>query len=706
MRSGREFVDEYRTALMKLDPSVEAVAVRSALRTIALAELCLHFVSCWLPTEAVEVVPRLMMGYPSLLPISARSDPKILRALCNLRHLAFQFGSRSVWEDACRAYDSMRQTLRCFNVEQGRVIKRSAAPSFVLDLLTSWLERDIPFAEREIRLAQPGDALIRVNGGDTILTYRIPRLRGDIPQCAQHEVTERKRNPPIEIGISELKRLAKDVDAREARSDWPGGQLPPLRLDQRVERLHLENFGKGILTDSKIVLEGAVHLVGMLSSGKSTLSLALTFALARRGKRVLYFVQDTVSGALLVERLRRHGISATVLASFRNREDHIRSLFGESIAPDGPPSLHSLAEIGTGFSSACTLDGWQSGLEVVLGRQEQARWPSFAEKPCHRLLSKRVSRNADNLEQNPEAEDNDETGHVSRSCPFFSLCPSQEQQRQAVTARVVVLTPQAFIYTKPDPFTINKRLTLPELIQFSFDLVIFDEVDAIQRTLDNEFAPRLTIMGSERGAFLPTVSGRSSEELRQRSGLQFNRRTNRRWQSQLSTLWKLIGSVYGLIQNEGEDLKRFYNRGPFTAASVLSQLWLEHERRMDKRLDDRRLQEGLTEVARRARLIRSALGEASREEDFDAIGGGQGGYDGLESGKALLEIARQVLLDDSYEQSVKRVEEFLEGDQLRDFALEDRRETALAILLAVTAELALSCFSWLAAVQPGSATVT
>jgi hypothetical protein len=66
----------------------------------------------------------------------------------------------------------------------------------------------------------------------------------------------------------------------------------------------------------------------MLSSGKSTLVLALLFTLARPeyGKKILVIAPDTTAAAQLSTRLKAHGISATVLASFANRDKHLSAI--------------------------------------------------------------------------------------------------------------------------------------------------------------------------------------------------------------------------------------------------------------------------------------------------------------------------------------------------------------------------------------------
>ena len=56
-----------------------------------------------------------------------------------------------------------------------------------------------------------------------------------------------------------------------------------------------------------------MHVLGMLSSGKSTLVWFLVLALTLGGEyeRIGVLVTDTIQGAILIARLRMHGADAT-----------------------------------------------------------------------------------------------------------------------------------------------------------------------------------------------------------------------------------------------------------------------------------------------------------------------------------------------------------------------------------------------------------
>src|SRR5216683_2119098 len=437
-----------------------------------------------------------------------------------------------------------------------------------------------------------------------------------------------------------------------------------------------------------------MHVVGMLSSGKSTLVLGVLFALAlgRKGKRVALLVSDTVQAATLADRLKRHGISATVLASLQRREEHLKALHWEGAFAEGSMSLSRLGQIGSGFSTACPLDGWQKERVVVLGREQSSHWPSWREKPCRNILPSQATNQDDGKTNATElaAGVNDDAYDLPepqgnrrhRLCPLFPVCPAQQQQRTAVDAQVILMTPAAFAYMTPDPWLLKERVTIPELLQYVVDLVIVDEVDAVQKELDGIFAPREPIMGAQRGVYVPEVACRSAEALRIRSGAQFGRRTIAKWQSNFHTLSKLVASVYGLLQTEGVFLSDIYQRGPFTAASILCRLSLDQVHSEDS---DEEASES----------------EKSSSEEYSDTSISK-------AASSLGEIARQVLLADSYEPIVEQIEKMLDStlrafNSAREADAAGRRRCALAISLAVISDLILSTYNWLVKAQPGVA---
>jgi hypothetical protein len=708
VRSDRDFVRAYGSVLADIDPS-SADLDAEALRMLAQTELCLTFVSRFMLGEPYRSVPFLMMGYPSLL---VEPGEGAEQALMTVRHLCSRFGSVSAWVDATVQYGRTSEILRCFDLRGGGVAPRTAAPLAMRTLLAAWLFTTVPWTERKLRVADPGEATVLTGGARAKLAYTVPPVPAGQRTVPRHHLAPRAVNPAIRVSLEELKRVARQVDAREAMPDWPRESLPPLRLADRLGKLEPKGIS-GFFDGETITLEGATHVVGMLSSGKSTLVMALLLALSLggAGKRVAVLVGDTMQGATLAARLRRHGVGATVLSSLRNRENHLQSIHWQRGLDSAGWQLSALGEVADGFSTACPLDGAQADPELIEGEDEGWRFPAFSEKPCHRLYQKVPPDDAE-VEDNP-----DDVGDArdARSCPLWAACPAQEQQRSAVGAQVLITTPQAFVHITPDKWTTECHLSLPELLQYEFDLVIVDEVDGVQKTLDDIFAPRSPIMGDERNVYAPSIGLRSSEALRERSGVQFRKSVNTKWQSNFFMFFRLVGVIYAILQNEREHLRAFYENTPFTAGGILYDLWRrrlaasvgEEDLTFDNPVFAAEFLDVVKVAGAIARYSRSA--SVAVEEDLEEESGPRFVDDRFAVAAAeLQDLARQVLVTDHYEGLVAGIEEALDGglqvfNGVQDTGPRarrlDRRGNALALLLATVTDLALSHYNWLIKTQ-------
>ncbi len=710
MRSSDAFLEDYRNALAAVDKSSRDFE-RERRRTLAQTELCLAFLWRHLPGESVRSVPALMMGYPKL--ISDDPDASAITALANIRHLCYRFGSMSAWIDALMQYSQTSEALRGFNVKSDSLEQRTSAADTLTSVAEHWLKARIPWTERCHQVAKPGEATIFLNRQQTKVSYTIPVVPADKQSVDGYDLKPRSTNPPIKVTLAELRRVAKEVDTRETREDWPSDSLPPLQLGNRLSKLRAQDIG-GFFDGEAFTFDGATHLVGMLSSGKSTLVTALLFALTQGAapKRIAVLVPDTMHGAALAARLRHHEIGATVLSSLRNREGHLHSIHWQRSLHANGWNLSSLGDLAEGFSTACPLDGAQTDPEVIDGEiDDDWRYPRFLEKQCHRIYQK-PPKDADDENANPD--DVGDRANAS-SCPLWAICPAQSQQRSAADASVLIMTPAAFVHMTPDIWTTEFRLSLPELLQYEFDLVIIDEVDGVQKSFDDSFAPRAPIMGDEQNTYAPSIGLRSSEALRQRSGSQFRKPVNAKWQSNFFAFFGLIGAIYAMLQNEREALQPFYRDTPFTAGSILYSLWRRRITAMTDQagaisLDDPVFAKEFLDVIKVAGSInRYVQGASVSEEDRESQEGPN--FDDTRFGdaaEALQEIARRLLVTDFYEGVIADVEAELDG-RLGVFnaAVQSHEQTgdlkprhvALALVLATVTNLALSHYNWLVKTQ-------
>ncbi|MBL9005957.1 MAG: hypothetical protein JNJ46_17015 [Myxococcales bacterium] len=715
MRSEKEFVEAFARALRAVDPGAEETLASGDVRRLAGVELCLSFLNRFRPAEGLSAVPFLLLGFPSLLGSGRRRD--IEGALAAVRHLCGRFASVSAWVEASAWHAQIPSQWRCYQVDSGGMVtRRSVAPTRLLDVLGQAMAAPVPWSQVSLRVASPGEARVYVDHRRKTLAYQVPVVSKDRQAMPQHELQPRSINPPLILRWQDLMAAARRVDSREATAEWPVDTLPRLHLASRLERVAIERVEGTLWDGEKLTIDGATHLVGMLSSGKSTLVWSIVFATAfgGGGRRIVMIVPDTIQGATITARLRRHGVPSTVLSSVRNREHHFGAIQWRHGLTSDTRSLDTLGDLTEGFGLACPLDGLQRELEVVAGEDGAVVWPKMSEKPCHRLYQSTPKDDSD------ESARTDVVEGEGLSCPLFAACPAQEQQRNAVSAQVVVMTPQAFVHMTPDRWTTPSRITLPELLQYSADLVIMDEVDSIQKAFDDAFAPRSPLMGDDDDVYAPNIGMRTSEALRARSGHQFRRADNARWQSNFHTLFRLIGTLYAILQREGESIAGFYRHAPFTSAGILGELWRLREGRPpgedagERDMYEARFVEVLKVASAIGRFSRaSAVSQEPGDTEADPLA--DLSDEGLvTAGTRLRELARQVLTSDYYDDILQEVQRDLggtlaafdvrgRGTGRRDELLLDDRSSAAAILLAIVTELVLAHYNWLVRAQPGVA---
>src|SRR6266850_558624 len=703
MRSASDFVGVYRK--LTSDPDLFRGGKN---KDVLFVDLALHFLTQYLPGEPVGIIPFLLSGYAKVI----KDDSQFRRAVQNLRHYCSSFASAYAWAAAIEAHSDIPEINRAYRVDAGFPKRRDAASDTVLDLLETTLQNCAPHTLRKMSIAKPGEARVYVDHRKTALHYRIPFRKEDQSQLRRYDLIRRSHNPPIAVRWSALMEVAREVDRVESSENWTAlTGLKPSNLESRMQKIKLHAVDERLFRDGILTLEGVRHLVGMLSSGKSGLVLALLFTLARReyGKRILVLSSDTTAAAMLSARLKAHGINSTVLSSFLRRDEHLSSIhWHQAMTAGNGWSMAGTGHLIRDFSVACPLDGHQLELDAVTGVDRgEIRFPLMEEKPCHSIEqagdSSRPTDEGDNEIENPRIS--------RRSCPLFSSCPAQSQQRTAVDAQIVVMTAPAFLMMNPDPNVLSESMSFPELAQFDRDLVIIDEADSIQRVFDERFSLQAPIMGGE-GSYLPQSSLSLHAAVQEQGGAQYASRLNVAWQTRLSRLGIAVSGFYSLLLNRWHDMSGFKLESEFTAATILCQLW---KTRADyaRGVRDSQLV-GETEVG--FQRILKMVGKLEIIDEPDPFSRQEEEISNLEaddydpSTVSLVELRTGLRNGVDWRALIDRAAVMLDGT-LRDFntfELETREarrfkakeRNALAILSALYADIVLSDFNFLVRNQP------
>lgn len=254
---------------------------------------------------------------------------------------------------------------------------------------------------------------------------------------AQQDVSVLHSREPIRITIEELLACAENM--AKVR---PGDYCYQI-LKQNVIK---EVNGGNVSVTQGLDIEQVVNIVGMVGSGKSTLIKVLSFWAHTHGKRMVVVV-DTVTEVLnLWQYLRELQVQCSPLVGRGERLKYINQIVksGQTCLPE------QLSEY---LTNACVVDGMDDSRESSM---------AFGKEPCYSLKNRRNHR-----------------------CPYFDMCPGTKMLRDCYSSSVVITTVAGFAASRVGK---NRELFL-NMVLDQVDVVVFDESDRVQKTLDQLFMP-------------------------------------------------------------------------------------------------------------------------------------------------------------------------------------------------------------------------
>lgn len=539
MRDIKPFVNKYKDISLINDDNAYVE------KDVAVVDLCLSFMAEFCNGEPLIIVPSLLQGH-----LAYMQSEELKKALFSLRQYAGNLSSRLAWRKALANHKRFEQRT-AFLTAGNSVSKRDGASEKLLNFLASTLRDASPYIERELKFPQEDLAFVHLPKNKKSININIPKI--NLSETSRLVLTKRSVNPPILITWEQLYRVASQVDQRETEDDFPAW-LEPLNLESRLRRIKISNAERQFNMDQGILLDGVHHVVGMLSSGKSTLLQVLLFALVGSGyqKRVLFLASDTATATKVVARLKAHGINeSTVLSSLYNRDEHLSMIHWNAQGFPSDEALNAVAAFTESFGVACPLMGFQKKAGIISSDVDDES--STAEKPCHSIYPSISSK-------------------TKLTCPLISQCPTHNQQQQLSDAQVVVMTPQAFLHMTPDKSVVSESISFPELFQFHSDVVLIDEADHVQCTFDRECSQEVDLLSSSEKAFSLSNQRALASSLTERSGEQYSAVTNVKWHHELNRLQSCISATYYLLLQHGGELRWITEGRTFTGLSILADL--------------------------------------------------------------------------------------------------------------------------------------
>lgn len=448
---------------------------RFSLTSVVPYEIGLHVMQRLAPELPVHALWVLLIGYPFPGMLSERAEERqILQAA---RQLLPFFRGPFPWRRALERYRQLPEQLRGYDVATDGVLCHERLPTLAHDRQEAYataLQQAPPYRRDRLRPAIQGrhfcfDGEFR---SDIELTEDLI-----LPPPRPHPLEAPSHREPIHVSWEALVETARWMDTEAATRG-----LKAERWEHRIARVQLELISEAdgsLQAASSFTLDGLVHLIGMVSSGKSTLMDILAVWMARNGRRTTLIVGDVMSALERADRFARLGLPVAPILGTSNRERHLQRLH-RVLAAERP--LEPLAHDHRGFtwlSTACALDGLRDRPTPLMS----------ARYPCQGLY----------------LEGDSETPLDERerfSCPLYSGCPTHQAQRDLVDARIWIATPASFIYSRVPAQINSERIRFAELAARRSDLVVVDEADRVQVQLDTIFSPTQTLVSRGKDAWL------------------------------------------------------------------------------------------------------------------------------------------------------------------------------------------------------------
>jgi hypothetical protein len=424
----------------------------------------------------------LLTGYitPEL-----KDDPKLVQAALMVRCRCNYIRTRTAWNHALAWYKTLPEVVRNYQISSDESYTCVTSPYVPQRrrVMADALGNVPDHKEPTIRLAKPGKEYFFYNGseyvGVTIPSDAINGMKTILSQTPPVAPSPPRNTtaspPPIQVDVDELGNTALALHRQFPDQDWL----------QRFENLR-KSFRplSSTSTNNPSVLEinGLFHLLGPTGSGKSTfLTLLITNLCQRDPNFRIAVIANTVTDALdLCSELIQTGISAAPILG-KDRETH-QSQYGMAHRQQLDPGI--LFDLNSPEINEPALK-WLTGV-CPLAAYSTGDIPPGHE-PCRRLVT---TKNFQRIQKDYR------TTPTYYSCPLMPVCPVHQSGRDLTTAQVWVATPASLVFTTMPTDLVKTRMSALEAIYHWCHLVIVDEVDRVQLSVEERFTPTNDLCGT------------------------------------------------------------------------------------------------------------------------------------------------------------------------------------------------------------------
>lgn len=444
------------------------------------------------------------------------------------RHTLGYYRSQKYWQDDLRDYQDPRyDAVRAFSFEElnGTASFSKAEGAYPYPYEERQKEWDwlwSEYFEENKALSYAGEGTYKylypnLENGE-VDTVQV-KFDNDCIVAVQPVIMEKSCRAPLVISLDELLNTAKEM-----AEVCPGDPCHMILKTNILKQI----VGATVKSCTKLTIREVVNIVGMVGAGKSTLIKVLAFWCHKKGYRIAIVV-DTVAEVLNLQKyLSAFGVTTSPLIGRNERLKYINQVTqpNETCLP-------------TGFSQhltpICLVDGMDTQHSTAI---------AFGKEPCYSLKK----------------------GNKNHLCPFFNQCSGTKMLRECYTASVVLTTVAGFAASRVG----QQRETFLDLVMRDFDLVVFDESDRVQKTLDHFFMPETSFndyireCAEDCSAYMRLSSKRREENLAEQRYDEMQRQS-------VTVLSCLVKSLH----HELGTWKKIAHGDPFSALTLLDDLYRE-----------------------------------------------------------------------------------------------------------------------------------
>jgi hypothetical protein len=225
----------------------------------------------------------------------------------------------------------------------------------------------------------------------------------------------------------------------------------------------------GLSRTDVLELSGVRHLIGLPGAGKTTLLYLLAAYMYERGYRACFLFPSIQVSTAFIETLSRYRVPAALLygQSTNTRNRHVAN-FGTALASSNN-GLGATRSVAAFFATNCALAAYAS--------DEEEPFP-HSNPPCRDLVQ----------------EDEESGRRRPHQCALASVCGRQFSERTLSDTSIWVGHVLS-MDRKVSALFSDQQINHFELIARTFDLLVIDECDSTQTTLDDRGTPLMKLSG-------------------------------------------------------------------------------------------------------------------------------------------------------------------------------------------------------------------